>query len=674
MAARLRGNSICVNSIARLPDQKLLSFPSESILIRLLIFIYMKKILPALDEMSQAFRFPALLVFVFLTAFSAFAQSPAAPTGFTAVPSGAVLQLSWTDNAHDETGYILEKQWDDEFSNTIQINLPANAENYTDTEVAPNIQYYYSIWAENEDGASDQASAIGTISRQAPPVPTNVSAVTGPMTSIQLSFTDNSDLETWYEIRHSHDPNEASFYGNEKVSGGALHSTITHFISDGPFNYSGMPLPDEAFYPPNTTVYIKVRAVINDNGTLIYGPFSEVVSAVTNPLPPTPTNFISSITGHGIHLSWTDNSMNEAAFFLAKFVGEFNPNTISLIKLPLNASEYTDSDIEPGVEYNYWLMAVDLFEYSSPRPEYWPDLFVNASRVVKTSAVVPLASAPDPPVTKPATYVTPKSFTANWEPVNGALYYELDVFNIKDSTYLQGYEGRMVNGVTHVVNGTKGKKGYAYVVRAVNDGGESENSNSMLVSPVKNLRLQAVCSDSPGIFRRWEVINDNPFDVDVQWRILNAAQTGSHVATTGNSFFTTPTAAGSKVAITWYDDRLIGQSTVKSSSGKMCSTRPNGNARKRENENQADDGGMKSVLNVQVYPNPVRDRFQILVVSPDNSVVEVEIINYHGKRLFMRNVDPNTAFDVDASAFASGIYILKARQSRARSAAKIIKQ
>jgi hypothetical protein len=321
----------------------------------------MKKNLPYLNgKFSELLPAFVLTLCLSVCSLSAIAQEPASPTDFHVVQVGYTLELHWTDNADNETSYGIQKEWADYYVYSEVIDLPANTETYVDTNVKPNIEYHYSLWAAGETGSSTEVNLVGIVSVATPPAPTNIAAAPGPLMSLAISFTDNSDMETYYEIHHTNVPDD--FYGTKTITGGELNSTISAYISEGPYNPYSQPPPESVYYMPNTLVYIKVRAVINDNGTLIYGPFSPVITTMSNPEPATPTDFVATANGNAVHLTWTDNAFNEAAYFIAKFEGEFSPNTIDLIKLPANATEYTDAHIPSNIEYHYWLLGVNDFE------------------------------------------------------------------------------------------------------------------------------------------------------------------------------------------------------------------------------------------------------------------------------------------------------------------------
>lgn len=88
--------------------------------------------------------------------------APAAPSGLTAAGGNAVVDLSWTDNSSDETGFKLERSPDG--TTWTQIAAPtANATTYHDSGLSAATTYYYRLRATNAAGDSyysNTASAI----------------------------------------------------------------------------------------------------------------------------------------------------------------------------------------------------------------------------------------------------------------------------------------------------------------------------------------------------------------------------------------------------------------------------------------------------------------------------------------------------------------------------------
>jgi hypothetical protein len=110
-------------------------------------------------------------------------EPPVAPSGLTAESTGAQVVLTWTDNAIDETGFVLERctavGTPPACSNFAQIAAPGPAAStgsvtYTDTAVTAGTSYLYQVKAVNANGASAYATLAGPVTVAAlPAAPTN---------------------------------------------------------------------------------------------------------------------------------------------------------------------------------------------------------------------------------------------------------------------------------------------------------------------------------------------------------------------------------------------------------------------------------------------------------------------------------------------------------------------
>lgn len=97
---------------------------------------------------------------------------PAAPTLLTATTiSDSEIDLAWTDNASDETGYRVERSltgvgaWSD-----ISGALAADAVSYSDTGLTASTEYFYRVFAFNASGDSTPSN-VDSATTQAAPIP-----------------------------------------------------------------------------------------------------------------------------------------------------------------------------------------------------------------------------------------------------------------------------------------------------------------------------------------------------------------------------------------------------------------------------------------------------------------------------------------------------------------------
>ena len=84
--------------------------------------------------------------------------APSAPSGLTAAPaSDTSIDLSWTDNSSDETGFLIQRSLDGTTWTTAG-SVPANATTFRDPGLASGTVYYYRASACNGSGCSAPAA------------------------------------------------------------------------------------------------------------------------------------------------------------------------------------------------------------------------------------------------------------------------------------------------------------------------------------------------------------------------------------------------------------------------------------------------------------------------------------------------------------------------------------
>jgi hypothetical protein len=96
------------------------------------------------------------------------APSPGAPTGLNNTASGTTnLSLAWTDNADNESGFLLERSTDG--LSFLQVaSLPENSVTYIDDNLQSNTLYYYRVKAWNSSASSGYSNVAVATTAQAP--------------------------------------------------------------------------------------------------------------------------------------------------------------------------------------------------------------------------------------------------------------------------------------------------------------------------------------------------------------------------------------------------------------------------------------------------------------------------------------------------------------------------
>lgn len=210
---------------------------------------------------------------------------PLAPTNVVATTlSENTIRLTWDDVLYEFEYWISRSEFPD--TGFIYIDkVTSNVTAYDDTGLSPNKTYYYKIGAWNTTVdppiLSDVVSATTEESITQPAAPSGLQAspLAKTSNSIQLTWTDNSDNETYFLIQRS-----LTNYGFTQLATVAPNQT----------NYTDTGLT------PCTTYYYRVYS--HNSG----GPSSTAASDLASTAPAPPTGLIASqgTVLNGIFLDW----------------------------------------------------------------------------------------------------------------------------------------------------------------------------------------------------------------------------------------------------------------------------------------------------------------------------------------------------------------------------------
>ena len=96
-----------------------------------------------------------------------------APSNLTATAvSTTGINLSWADNATNETEYVVQRDTSNAFASPQTTVLGANSNSRSDTGLAPATQYFYRVRARNATTDSDWSSTANATTQSTPPPPT----------------------------------------------------------------------------------------------------------------------------------------------------------------------------------------------------------------------------------------------------------------------------------------------------------------------------------------------------------------------------------------------------------------------------------------------------------------------------------------------------------------------
>lgn len=170
-------------------------------------------------------------------------QPPAAPTGLIASPASSTqINLSWTDNATNETRFNIERSTDGVAFSQVG-STTADATEYQDGGLAPVTQYTYRVRAFNAVGESGNTNTVSATTLAGPP-------------SAPAAFTANSAAAR-VELVWNASPGAGSYRVKRSTTGGGPYMTIAAGVSGT--NYTDTAVND------GVTYYYVVSAA-NDSG------------------------------------------------------------------------------------------------------------------------------------------------------------------------------------------------------------------------------------------------------------------------------------------------------------------------------------------------------------------------------------------------------------------------
>lgn len=267
----------------------------------------------------------------------------AAPTALVATASSSsstVISLAWTDNATNETGYLIERG----LSSTTLSQIGSSATStYTDKTAAPGTTYYYKVRATNTGGNSAYSNIASATTGSVPSAPTTLSTASISSSQIDLSWTDTASNETGYSIERS------------LTSGSGFSLVATRTANTVAYSDTGL--------SNGTTYFYRVKAT-NGYGSSAYSNESSTTTA------PAPLTAPSGLTGTQdasliqINLSWTDNSTDETAFAVERKLSTSGSYT-HLATTSANATTYNDNTVTGGATYNYRVRGYKTAMYGS---------------------------------------------------------------------------------------------------------------------------------------------------------------------------------------------------------------------------------------------------------------------------------------------------------------------
>ena len=265
-------------------------------------------------------------------------QVPATPTNLQGQAiSTTRIDLTWTDNATNETAYNVERAPDNAGAagTFAQIaSLAAGATSYSNTGLGANTRYWYRVRAANATDVSAYSSSLSVTTLQGPAAPSNLVAQAASATQINLTWTDNTTTETGFTVERA--PDNAGAAGTFAAIATLTANTTSY--NDGSLTQ-------------NTRYWYRVRAFTAADVSA----YSASANATTPFLPPAaPTNLqAQAMSSSRIDLSWTDNANNESGFLVERALDNAGvPGSfLQIASLGANVVGYSSTGLSPSTKY-----------------------------------------------------------------------------------------------------------------------------------------------------------------------------------------------------------------------------------------------------------------------------------------------------------------------------------
>jgi hypothetical protein len=269
---------------------------------------------------------------------------PNAPSGLVLqVASSTSIQVTWTDNSIDESGFNV--YWSTTADKPTQPNLMVASDVTTALADTLTTQTPYNFWVESYNGAGASAAVTGTATPVPVPAQPTGLVVTGGATSAVLNWTDAATGEIGYRV----------FYSTTNLQPG----TAQKELPAGTTTYTTAP----GELTPYSTYYVWVAAYdAAGNGMAATG------TTIVGVAPPAPTGLVVDATESVWYqaVSWVDNSPSTTSYniYWATGAAPTKPATPN-DTVPVGTTSYRMKQEQSASTYTFWVETVNAIGKSA---------------------------------------------------------------------------------------------------------------------------------------------------------------------------------------------------------------------------------------------------------------------------------------------------------------------
>lgn len=296
---------------------------------------------------------------------------PAAPTNLTAITTSSYsVSLSWMDNSSNESGFRIEQSVDGAAWTQIG-TVYVNATTFKKLNLRPSTAYFFRVRAYNYYGNSvySQTASV-TTPTDIPPAPSNLTAIPLSISTIRVTWQDNSTNETYFILERSRD-NGATWPWRiyvKKDSTSFLNIDLT----------------------ASSTFLYRIRAFGSSPYGSVFSEYSNTAPATTLPIL-TPANFSAEpLSFSKIKLTWNDMSDNERNFRIERATSTAGPYRTVAVTAS-NTIMWVNTGLVPNTAYYYRIRGINGISSSTPAGPISAITLTNVPIAPSNLAAMPLS-------------------------------------------------------------------------------------------------------------------------------------------------------------------------------------------------------------------------------------------------------------------------------------------